>query len=81
MCWIAVDRGIVIAGRVEQWQAIRSEIGDAILARGWNPDISSFTQGYADVPSTPPRSSSRTVACCRWTTHGSPRRSAPCRAG
>ena len=52
MCWVALDRGIDIAGmlgaesRVERWRAIREEIRRAILARGWSQHAGSYTQAF-----------------------------------
>ena len=50
MCWIALDRGVALAEvlgvseRVAAWEAVRAEIGEAILADGWSSEVSSFTQ-------------------------------------
>ncbi|MEP6630619.1 MAG: glycoside hydrolase family 15 protein [Lapillicoccus sp.] len=50
MCWIALDRGVALADvlgvseRLAAWEAVRAEIGEAILADGWSSEVSSFTQ-------------------------------------
>jgi alpha,alpha-trehalase len=50
MCWVALDRAIALApllkaeDRVEPWTAIREEIRDAILERGWSDKAGAFTQ-------------------------------------
>jgi len=52
MCWVALDRGIALAGslqslnEVPRWTAIRREIRDAILEQGWNPAVGAFTQSF-----------------------------------
>lgn len=52
MCWIALDRGILLseqlgaAERTRRWEQVRDEIGAAIIERGWNPAIQSFTQVF-----------------------------------
>jgi alpha,alpha-trehalase len=52
MCWVALDRAIAMADvldvrdRVERWTAIRAEIADAIMTRGWNDDVGAFTESF-----------------------------------
>ncbi len=55
MCWVALDRAIDLstwldaADRVDEWAAVRSEIRDTILTRGWSTDAQAFTQ-VLDAP-------------------------------
>lgn len=50
MCWVALDRGIRLAGlidaqhRVPDWTVTRDMIKTAILSDGWNDEIGAFTQ-------------------------------------
>jgi GH15 family glucan-1,4-alpha-glucosidase len=50
MCWVALDRAILLAdrlgaeGRVEGWEKTRAQIEDAILQRGWSEPARAFTQ-------------------------------------
>lgn len=52
MCWVALDRAIDLAtdlhagDRVEAWSATRAAIRDAILTRGWDPQMRAFTQSF-----------------------------------
>ena len=52
MCWVAVDRGIKIAGAlghrksIDRWRAAARDIRDSILTRGWNQERQAFTQHY-----------------------------------
>ena len=52
MCWVALDRGIQLAGmlragdRVERWHQARLEIRNAILEHGWNERLQAFTQAF-----------------------------------
>jgi GH15 family glucan-1,4-alpha-glucosidase len=52
MCWVALDRAIYLADRldaterVEAWSKKRDEIRDAILQRGWNERAQAFTQAF-----------------------------------
>ena len=54
MCWLALDRGVVLADwldaavRKNSWRAARDEIGDAILSRGWSEQRSAFVQCFDD---------------------------------
>ena len=52
MCWVALDRAIELADRleaterVEGWMKARDEIRDAILQRGWSERAQAFTQAF-----------------------------------
>ncbi len=52
MCWVALDRAIALADvlgatdRVARWEAVRDEIADALLTRGWSDVAKSFTQAF-----------------------------------
>jgi GH15 family glucan-1,4-alpha-glucosidase len=52
MCWVALDRGILLADllqaqdKIEAWTQVRSEIRKSILARGWSDKANSFTQAF-----------------------------------
>lgn len=52
MCWVALDRGITLAGllraqdRTESWRLTRAEIRDALLREGWNERVGAFTQSF-----------------------------------
>jgi GH15 family glucan-1,4-alpha-glucosidase len=52
MCWVALDRAIALADRleasdrVERWKTDRDVIADAILTKGWNDKIGAFTQSF-----------------------------------
>jgi alpha,alpha-trehalase len=52
MCWVAVDRAIALADRldagasVDGWTSTRDEIAAAITTQGWNADIGAFTQAF-----------------------------------
>ena len=52
MAWVAFDRGVRACedfgreGPVDRWRAIRDEIKDEVLARGWSDAKQSFTQSY-----------------------------------
>ena len=52
MCWVALDRAITLADRLEatdrvdDWTGSRDEIKDAILTRGWNESAGAFTQFF-----------------------------------
>jgi GH15 family glucan-1,4-alpha-glucosidase len=52
MCWVALDRAILLADRlhvterVDDWTRARDEISDAILTRGWNESAGAFTQSF-----------------------------------
>lgn len=55
MCWVALDRGIALAAdlhaesSVERWEETREEISAAILSRGWNSELGTFTQTLANA--------------------------------
>jgi GH15 family glucan-1,4-alpha-glucosidase len=50
MCWVALDRAILLADRlgaqdrVEDWGKTRTQIAEALLQRGWNEEAQAFTQ-------------------------------------
>ncbi len=51
MCWVTVDRAISIADQFldrepEAWVELRDRIAEEVLAKGWNPEIGSFTAAY-----------------------------------
>ena len=52
MCWVALDRAIALADRleavdrVEKWKGTREEIAEAILTKGWNENVGAFTQSF-----------------------------------
>jgi GH15 family glucan-1,4-alpha-glucosidase len=53
MCWVALDRGILMAeqlrlddAQVGEWTRVRDEIRDAILTRGWSERAGAFTQSF-----------------------------------
>jgi GH15 family glucan-1,4-alpha-glucosidase len=52
MCWVALDRAIKLADRLGEeadvagWQRAREEIRAAILDRGWNEQVRSFTGAF-----------------------------------
>jgi alpha,alpha-trehalase len=52
MCWVAVDRAILLADRigaterVDSWTETRDAISRAILERGWSAGAQSFTQSF-----------------------------------
>jgi GH15 family glucan-1,4-alpha-glucosidase len=52
MCWVALDRAIRAAraldlpGDVEHWRAVRREIRDDVLAKGYDAEAGSFVQSY-----------------------------------
>ncbi len=52
MCWVALDRAIMLADRldaqdrVDGWKRSRDEIADAILTQGWNEKAGAFTQSF-----------------------------------
>jgi len=52
MCWVAVDRAIKLADRLDatdrvgRWKVSRDEIADAIMTRGWNERVGAFTQSF-----------------------------------
>ncbi len=52
MCWVAIDRGLRLAERRSlpanraRWSAVRDEIYEEIMDRGWNPQRQAFVQQY-----------------------------------
>jgi GH15 family glucan-1,4-alpha-glucosidase len=52
MAWVAFDRGVRACeefgreGPVDRWRAIREEIRNEVLTRGWSEAKQSFTQSY-----------------------------------
>jgi GH15 family glucan-1,4-alpha-glucosidase len=52
MCWVALERGIVLADRlgardrVEEWKQVQAEIFDAIVTSGWSDAAGAFTQSF-----------------------------------
>jgi GH15 family glucan-1,4-alpha-glucosidase len=52
MCWVALDRGIIIAQRygfpapLAEWERVRAEIREEVLDRGWSAKKGSFVQHY-----------------------------------
>ncbi|MHB8619180.1 MAG: glycoside hydrolase family 15 protein [Chloroflexota bacterium] len=54
MCWVALDRGVRLVeelgmpGPSDRWSRARDEIRQAILTKGYNPDLGAFTQAFGD---------------------------------
>ena len=52
LCWVAIDRAILIAKKlkknrfIERWTLIRDEIKTEIHQNAWNDEIEAFTQSY-----------------------------------
>jgi alpha,alpha-trehalase len=52
MCWVALDRAVALADRldaahrVESWTQAAAEIREAILTRGWSAQANAFTQSF-----------------------------------
>jgi len=52
MCWVAFDRAVAIAEKlelecpIEKWREIRDEIHDQVCDRGYNAEVGAFTQTY-----------------------------------
>ena len=52
MCWVALDRAIYLADRldaadrVDAWNKTRDEIKDTVLTRGWSERAQAFTQSF-----------------------------------
>lgn len=50
MCWVALDRAIALADRldaadrVDGWKASRDEIFEMVVREGWNEEVGAFTQ-------------------------------------
>ena len=55
MCWVALDRAIGLADRldashrVEDWSRTAELIRTAILDEGWNPAVGAFTQSFGSA--------------------------------
>jgi GH15 family glucan-1,4-alpha-glucosidase len=55
MCWVALDRGIRTAERLDleadlpRWRSVRDQIRADILVHGYNTAIGAFTQSYDDT--------------------------------
>ena len=54
MCWVAVDRGLRLAAKRsfpadrERWLAVRDEIYEEIMEKGWSREREAFIQSYDD---------------------------------
>lgn len=52
MCWVALDRGMIIAKRygfpadLKKWERTSDEIKDEVLKKGWNEKKKAFVQHY-----------------------------------
>ena len=52
MCWVAVDRGLRLASKRSfpadrsRWLAVRDEIYEEIMEKGWSPERQAFVQYY-----------------------------------
>ena len=52
MCWVALDRAVALADRleasdrVEAWKQTQAQIREAILTRGWSDRANAFTQSF-----------------------------------
>jgi len=52
MCWIALDRGLRLAGKrsfpadQSRWLKVRDQIYEEIMSRGWNRELQAFVQSY-----------------------------------
>lgn len=52
ICWVAVDRGLRLAEECglpcdrERWEAVRGEIRDEVLEKGYKEDLQCFTAAY-----------------------------------
>ena len=52
LCWTALDRAVSLApqlgdyAKVDEWQAARGEIREAILERGWSEQKSAYAQSF-----------------------------------
>ncbi|SDC71495.1 Glucoamylase (glucan-1,4-alpha-glucosidase), GH15 family [Geodermatophilus telluris] len=55
MCWVALDRAIVLApqlgceDRVDAWQKAREEIRDTVLQQGWSEEAGAFGQYFGST--------------------------------
>ena len=54
MCWVAVDRGLRLAAKRSfpadrvRWLAVRDEIYEELMEKGWSPERQAFVQAYGD---------------------------------
>lgn len=52
LCWVAVDRAIKVAQKLDKfrkinkWKLLEAEIKNDILRQAWNDDVKAFTQSY-----------------------------------
>ncbi len=52
MCWVALDRAVVLAdrlnasSRIESWTQTRDQIREAIVTKGWSDRAKAFTQSF-----------------------------------
>ena len=52
LCWVAVDRAIKVAEKLDKfrkinrWKLLEAEIKNDILRQAWNDDVKAFTQSY-----------------------------------
>jgi GH15 family glucan-1,4-alpha-glucosidase len=46
MCWVALDRAVRLADRVNAWASEMDQIRKAILEDGWNDDRGAFTGAF-----------------------------------
>ncbi|HEY6471750.1 MAG TPA: glycoside hydrolase family 15 protein [Acidimicrobiales bacterium] len=53
MAWVAVDRAVrtleewpALSGPLEEWKALRSDIFNEVIEKGYNKDVGAFTQYY-----------------------------------
>ncbi len=52
MCWVALDRAVALADRldvsdrVESWKRTQGQIREAILTKGWSDRANAFTQSF-----------------------------------
>jgi GH15 family glucan-1,4-alpha-glucosidase len=53
MCWVALDRALILADRLAAddrrrsvWASARQEVGDAVMEHGWNEKIQAFTGAF-----------------------------------
>ena len=54
MCWVAVDRAIVLSGRFldrepTTWIELREAMAAEVLEQGWNPTVGSFTAAFGSA--------------------------------
>lgn len=54
MCWVAIDRGLRLADKRSfpanrsRWQAIRDEIYNEVMTKGWSKEHQTFVQAYGE---------------------------------